>query len=101
MIIHRSPMPDVEIPEVSVTDYVLRMVDTYPDRPALIDGPTGRTYTFSQFRDMVRRFAGGLAARGFGKGDTLALMAPNIPEYAVVFHGVAMTGGTITTVNPT
>jgi len=101
MIIHRSPMPDVEIPEVSVTDYVLRMVDTYPDRPALIDGPTGRTYTFSQFRDMVRRFAGGLAARGFGKGDTLALMAPNLPEYAVVFHGVAMTGGTITTVNPT
>ncbi len=101
MIIHRSPMPDVEIPEMSVTDYVLRMVDTYPDRPALIDGPSGRTYTFSQFRDMVRRFAGGLQARGFGKGDTLALMAPNCPEYAVVFHGVAMTGGTITTVNPT
>ena len=28
-------------------------------------------------------------------------MAPNLPEYAVVFHGVAMAGGTITTINPT
>ena len=50
---------------------------------------------------MIHRFAGGLAARGFGPGDTLALMAPNVPEYAIVFHGVAVAGGTVTTVNPT
>jgi acyl-CoA synthetase (AMP-forming)/AMP-acid ligase II len=40
-------------------------------------------------------------ASGFGKGDVLALMAPNVPEYAVVFHGVAMAGGIVTTINPT
>jgi 4-coumarate--CoA ligase len=101
MIIHRSPLPDVEIPEVPVTEYVLRMADTYPDRAALIDGPSGRTYTYSQLRDMIHRFAGGLAARGFGRGDTLGLMAPNLPEYAIVFHGVAVAGGTVTTINPT
>ena len=61
MIIHRSPLPDVEIPDVPVTEYVLRVADTFPDRPALIDGPSGRTYTFAQLRDMVHRFAGGLA----------------------------------------
>src|SRR5262245_8686522 len=101
MIIHRSPLPDVEIPEVPITDYVLRPADTYPDRPALIDGPSGRTYTFAQLRDAVHRFAGGLVARGFRPGDTLGLMAPNVPEYAVVFHGVAVAGGTVTTINPT
>jgi 4-coumarate--CoA ligase len=101
MIIHRSPLPDVEIPEVPVTEYVLRMADTYPDRAALIDGPSGRTYTYSQLRDLIHRFAGGLAARGFGRGDTLGLMAPNLPEYAIVFHGVAVAGGTVTTINPT
>src|SRR5262245_2328664 len=101
MIIHRSPLPDVEIPEVPITDYVLRPADTYPDRPALIDGPSGRTYTFAQLRDAVHRFAGGLVARGFRPGDTLGLMAPNVPEYAVVFHGVAIAGGTVTTINPT
>ena len=28
-------------------------------------------------------------------------MAPNLPEYAVVFHGVAVAGGAVTTINPT
>ncbi len=101
MIIHRSPLPDVVIPEIPVTQYVLERSVAYPDRPALIDGPTGRVITYAQFGDLVHRFAGGLAARGFGKGDTLGLMAPNIPEYAVVFHGVAVAGGTVTTINPT
>src|SRR3954470_24223346 len=101
MIIHRSPFPDVEIPEVPITEYVLRGADTHPDRPALIDGPSGRTYTFAELRDRVHRFAGGLVAQGFEPGDTLGLMAPNLPEYAVVFHGVAVAGGTVTTINPT
>jgi 4-coumarate--CoA ligase len=101
MIIHRSPLADIEIPEVPITEYVLRCAATVPDRTALIDGPSGRSSTFAQLSDMIHRFAGGLAARGFGKGDTLGLMAPNVPEYAVVFHGVAVAGGTVTTINPT
>ena len=48
----------------------------------------------------IKLIAGGLAARGFGPGSTLGLMAPNIPEYAIVFHAVAMLGATGTTVNP-
>ncbi len=101
MIIHRSPLPDVEIPETTITAHILRPTKEHPDRVALIDGPSGRSYTFAQLSDMIHRFAGGLAARGFGKGDVLALMAPNIPEYAIVFHGVAVAGGTVTTVTPT
>jgi acyl-CoA synthetase (AMP-forming)/AMP-acid ligase II len=101
MIIHRSPMPDVEIPDITITAHVLRRATELADRPALIDGPSDRTYTFSQLSEMIHRFAGGLQARGFGKGDVLALMAPNVPEYAIVFHGVAVAGGTVTTVNPT
>jgi acyl-CoA synthetase (AMP-forming)/AMP-acid ligase II len=101
MIIHTSPLADVEIPDVSITSYVLRLADTHPDRPALIDGPTGRVTTFAELKHLIHSFAGGLVARGFGKGDTLGLMAPNIAEYAVVFHGVAVAGGTVTTINPT
>ncbi|MCP3912941.1 MAG: 4-coumarate--CoA ligase family protein [Actinomycetia bacterium] len=100
-IIHGSPLPDVEIPVVPITTFVLRHAERAPDRPALIDGPTGRTITFAELSDLVHRLAGGLAAKGFGPGSTLALMAPNIPEYAVVFHGVAVVGGVVTTVNPT
>jgi len=101
MIIHRSPLPDVEIPATTITAHILRTAAEQPDRAALIDGPSGRTYTFAQLDDAIHRFAGGLVARGFRPGDVVALMAPNVPEYAIVFHGVAVAGGTVTTVNPT
>ena len=101
MIIHTSPLADVEIPNLPITAYVLRHADTYPDRAAVIDGSTGRVITFAELKQLIHRFAGGLAASGFGRGDTLGLMAPNIPEYAIVFHAVAVAGGTVTTINPT
>ena len=101
MIIHRSPVPDVDIPAIPLTEYVLQEADRVPDRPALIDGPTGRTYTYGQLKGMIHSFAGGLAARGLGRGDTIALMAPNIPEYAIVFHGAAVAGVAVSTINPT
>jgi acyl-CoA synthetase (AMP-forming)/AMP-acid ligase II len=100
-VIHRSPLPDVTIPNMWLTDFVLQGGHGRPDKPALIDGPTGRTLTYAELDDAIRRLAGGLVAHGFKKGDVLALMAPNMPEYAVVFHGVAFAGGVITTVNPT
>jgi acyl-CoA synthetase (AMP-forming)/AMP-acid ligase II len=99
-MIHHSPLPDVEIPDLPITEYVLAGGAGQPDKPALIDGATGRVMTYGELEDAIRSLAGGLAATGFGPGDVLALMAPNGPEYAVVFHGAAMAGGTITTINP-
>jgi 4-coumarate--CoA ligase len=100
-VIYTSPLPEVEITTSTITDHILRRADEFPDRQALVDGSSGRAMTFAELRDAIHRFAGGLAAKGFGTGDTLAIMAPNIPEYAVVFHGVATAGGTVTTLNPT
>ncbi len=100
MHIYRSPFPDVEIPEIPLAEMVFRQVEAYLDKPALIEGMTGRTLTYAQLREQARAFAAGLATRGFRKGDVLALYSPNLPEYAVVFYGVAMAGGITTTVNP-
>jgi acyl-CoA synthetase (AMP-forming)/AMP-acid ligase II len=99
-MIYRSPLPDVEIPDLPVTEYVLAGAAGRGDKPALIDGVSGRTLTYTGLEAAVASLAGGLAASGFAKGDVLALMAPNMPEYAVVFHAVAMAGGIITTINP-
>lgn len=101
MIIHRSPLPEVKIPDVPITEHVLREASRVPDRLAFIDGPTGRSYTYGQFAGAVKAFAGGLHARGLGVGDTIALMSPNIPEFAIVFHGAAVAGVTVSTINPT
>ena len=99
-MIHHSPLPDVEIPDLPLTEYVLAGGAGQPGKPALIDGASGRVMTYGQLEQAIRSLAGGLAAAGFGRGDVLALMAPNGPEYAVVFHGAAMAGGTVTTINP-
>ena len=101
MTIHHSPLPDVVIPDVPITAHVLREATRVPDRPAIIDGPTGRSYTYAQFAGAVAAFAGGLMARGMGPGDTIALMSPNIPEFAIVFHGAATAGVAVSTINPT
>jgi len=95
-----STSPPVTIPDVTITEYVLRHATRLGDKPALVDGPTGRTLTYRQLLDGVRRTAAGLARRGFRKGDVFAIYCPNLPEYAIVFLGVAMAGGVNTTVNP-
>ena len=99
-MIYSSPLPDVEIPDLPLTEYVLAGGAGQPDKPALIDGASGQVLTYGELEAAIRSLAGGLAAAGFGRGDVLALMAPNSPEYAVVFHGAAMAGGTVTTINP-
>ena len=99
-MIYRGPEPDVEIPDVDVTGYVLERAAERADKPALVDGPSGRTMTYADLAEAVRALAAGLAARGFGSGDVLAVYMPNLPEYAVAFHGVAAVGGRCTTMNP-
>ena len=101
MTLFRSPYPDVPLRDVSITECVFEGLSKAPDRVVLIDGPTGAGLTGAQLMDGVRRLAGGLTAQGFGAGHRVALMAPNMPEFATVFHGVAWAGGTITTLNPT
>ncbi len=101
MTVYTSAYPDVTIPKRSVTEHVLRHADRLADKVAMIDGPTGRTLTYGQLRDRIHSLAGGLQAQGVGPGVTLALMAPNLPEYAIVFHAIALAGATVTTLNPT
>ena len=99
-MIIKSASPAVKIPEVSITDYVLRHAERLGDKLALIDGPSGRTITYRQLAEGIRRVATSLARRGFRKGDVFAIYSPNLPEYAVIFNAVASLGGINTTVNP-
>src|SRR5919109_4736998 len=91
MVLH-SPLPDVQVPDVAFSPFVLEEAAARADRPALIDGPTGRTLSYGELADGVGRLAGGLAARGIAKGDVVGICCPNLPEWALVFHG-ALTAG--------
>ena len=99
-IIHTSPLPDVAIPDQSITECVFASAADRADQVAITDGGSS-SYTFSELHAAVRSFGGGLSSRGVGPGTTVAILAPNICEYAIVFHGIALAGGTVTTINPT
>ena len=100
-MIFSSPHPDVEIPEIALTPFVLQSAERWRDRVAIVEAASGRSYTYGQIADGVRSISAGLHEKGFGKGDVLAILSPNVPEYPIAFHGVASAGGVNTTLNPT
>ena len=99
-IIHHSPLPDVQIPDITITAQLLQRANELADQIAITDGGAS-SFTFAQLSDHIHRLAGGLQKRGIGPGKAVGLMSPNLPEYAVVFHGVAVAGAAVTTINPT
>ena len=96
----RSDRPDVEVGGATVPALVLRHAARLGDKPALVDGPTGRTIGYRQLAAGIERVAAGLAVRGFGHGDVLALFSPNLPEYALAAYGAMAAGGIVTGANP-
>jgi fatty-acyl-CoA synthase len=77
--------------------FLRRSAAVYPDRPAVVYG--GRRYSWREALERCRRLAGGLAARGIGRGDTVALLAPNIPEAFEAHFGVPMAGAVLNALN--
>src|SRR6267143_4173599 len=99
-MIFSSPHAGATIPEIPLTDYVLRRAEALGTKPALIDGPTGRTYTYNQLSGYISRLAVGFSGHGVTKGDVLAICSPNLPEYPLAFHAVASLGAATTMVSP-
>lgn len=99
-MIFKSPHMPVIVPDLTITEYVLRNASRLGDKPALIDGPTGRTYTYAQLPDLISRLAAGLARHGVKKGEVFAIYTPNLPEVPLAFHAVATLGAATTMVPP-
>ncbi|MBP2475979.1 acyl-CoA synthetase (AMP-forming)/AMP-acid ligase II [Crossiella equi] len=96
----RSPYPDVEVPDVSLPEFLFGSLNEQDAaRPALVDGPSGRALSYGELAALVDKTAGALAARGIQKGDVVGIFSPNTPYYAVVFHGILRAGAVATTAN--
>ncbi len=94
----RSPYPPVEIPDVSVFDYVFGDSGPDLDRVAIVDGPSGASITYRELIEQIEAVAGALSVRGIGLGDVVALHAPNGVGFAIAFHAIMRAGATVTTV---
>ena len=74
-----------------------RAASVFPDRCSVIHGE--RRYSWAQTYARCRRLASALAARGIGVGDTVAIMAPNVPEIYEAHFGVPMIGAVLNALN--
>ncbi len=78
-------------------DFLFRSAQVYPDRTSVIHGSL--TYTWRETAERCRRLASALAARGIGPGDTVAVMAPNIPAHLEAHFGVPLAGAVLNALN--
>jgi acyl-CoA synthetase (AMP-forming)/AMP-acid ligase II len=99
-MIFRSPHPPVDIPDRTLSDHLFEHFDEHAHREALIEAGTGRAVTYRELYTGAQAVALGLSARGIEPGDVVAICSPNLPEYAIAFHGIAMAGACSTTLNP-
>src|SRR5713101_5738493 len=82
---------------LSPVGFLLRSAGVYPHRISVIHGE--HRFTWRQTLDRVRRLASALIAHGVRRGDTVALMAPNVPEAFEAHFGVPMAGAVLNALN--
>ena len=90
----RNPANHVSL---SPLGFIRRTAAIYPNRTAVIHGPVRRTWAETYERCL--KLASALSARGYGIGDTIAVMAPNIPEMLECHFGVPFTGAVLNALN--
>ncbi len=77
--------------------FLERSADVYPARTAVVHGD--QRISYGELRARARRLASALEARGIRPGDTVAVMAPNIPPMLEVHFGVPMAGAVLNALN--
>jgi fatty-acyl-CoA synthase len=82
---------------LSPLSFLARAAAIYPRRVACIHGE--RRTSYAELYARARRLASALAARGVGLGDTVAVMAPNVPALLEAHYGVPMTGAVLNALN--
>jgi 3-(methylthio)propionyl---CoA ligase len=82
---------------LSPIGFLLRSAAVYPNRLAVVHGE--RRYSWRQALERCSRLASALSALGVERGDTVALMAPNIPEAFEAHFGVPMAGAVLNALN--
>ena len=88
---------DANYVSLSPLSFLGRVARVYPDHPSVIHG--GTRWTWRETAERCNRLASALAKRNIGPGDTVSVMAPNIPALYESHFGVPMTGAVLNALN--
>jgi long-chain acyl-CoA synthetase len=90
--------PDITVEEKSVVDTFNETTEQWKDKTALVF--YGRKMSFKELRDQVDRFAAALHDLGVKKGDKIALLLLNSPQFVIAYMGALKAGATLTAISP-
>nr|XP_045624296.1 4-coumarate--CoA ligase 3-like [Procambarus clarkii] len=96
-----SHFPSPKPSSTNLTSQILKDSSKWANQIATECGVTHRRYSFSQLVDRIARWAGMLNKLGIKKGDFVAIIMLNCPEYPIVMLGAISIGAIVTGVNPT
>jgi long-chain acyl-CoA synthetase len=87
-----------ELPVQPVFQLLNDTAAKFPERAAI--RMKNRTYTYRQLKEQVDRFTTALVRLGLKKGDRVAVMFRNSPEYVIAYYAALQAGGVVVQVNP-
>ena len=96
----QSPCTDIPLPETSLYSHVFQHFPKYGEKIALVDGITGREYSYNELQESVVNMASGLVRGGMKKGDVLSLVSPNSAQFCLTLLSTVAIGGIVSTCNP-
>src|SRR6266699_3520640 len=97
----------IELLDTTIGDLLDRRAEELPTQEAVVyscypefGDALNIHWTYQQYRDRANQVARGLMALGLHKGDHIAVMAANVPEWPLLMFGAAKAGLVLVTINP-
>ena len=88
----------IKYPVMPVYEFWRNSARKFPDREAVIY--LDATFSYSELWDQTECFAANLMGLGVGKGDRVAVLLPNTPQFLIAYNAILLCGATVVAVNP-
>lgn len=88
----------IKYPKIPLFEFLRNTARKFPNRTAMIF--YGKKTTYKQLDVLTDRFAAALSDIGVKKGDIVALLLPNIPQFVISYYGALKAGAAVTTISP-
>jgi len=88
----------IDYPEIPLDRILDNAVRNFPEKEAILF--QGRKITYRELGEQVAHLASGLAQMSLKKGQRMAIMLPNCPQYIVAYYAILKIGGIVVNVSP-
>jgi len=87
-----------DYPDIPTYQLLEETSNSFPDRDAIIF--LGKRITYQELEEQVKRFATAVSQMGVRKGDRVASILPNCPQFPIAYYGAMRAGAIFVQMNP-